>query len=221
MNSPKDRLMLYLKHKRMSLSDFSAQVNLNKAVVSRFGETTAPKSLLKIDENSDVNISWLLTGEGEMIKDGAISHSQSEESDLFSGVPKKFISHLVPIAAMGGSLIGFEEGGVSRERCERIVSPIADIDWVVPVCGDSMEPEYPNGSHVYVREVNHFDFIAWGHVYVLDTTNGIIIKVVEKSDEANCVRCVSLNPSGRYTPFDVPLRTIRRMYKVVLCASLK
>ena len=28
-------------------------------------------------------------------------------------------------------------------------------------------------------------------------------------------------PSGRYTPFDVPLRSIRAMYRVLLCVSVK
>lgn len=136
-------------------------------------------------------------------------------------VPEQFVSYLVPMAAMGGSLVGFEQDGVLRENCERAISPIADIDWVVPVCGDSMEPEYPNGSKVYVRRIEPGDFIAWGNVFVLDTTNGIVIKVVVESQRDDCVRCMSLNPSGRYAPFDVPKRSIRAMYRVMLCVSVK
>lgn len=136
-------------------------------------------------------------------------------------VPEQFTAYLVPMAAMGGSLVGFEDEGVRRENCERVISPVANADWVVPVCGDSMEPEYPNGSRVYVQQIYPDDFIAWGNVFVLDTTNGIIIKVVKESEKENCVRCESLNPSGRYTPFDVPMRSIRAMYRVLLCVSVK
>ncbi len=136
-------------------------------------------------------------------------------------IPDRFVSYLVPMSAMGGSLIGFDEGGVSKEDCEKVVSPIADVDWVVPVCGDSMEPEYPNGSKVYVRRIDPGEFIAWGNVFVLDTTNGLIIKVVNESEKEGYVRCVSLNPSGRYAPFDVPMRSIRAMYRVMLCVSVK
>lgn len=67
------------------------------------------------------------------------------EMEMSEYVPKKYISYLVSLSAMGGSLVGFEEEGGNRNRCERIVSPIANIDWVIPVCGDSMEPE--NGVH--------------------------------------------------------------------------
>ena len=131
------------------------------------------------------------------------------------------MTHLVPMAAMGGGLIGFEEEGIRREDCERVISPIAGADWAIPVYGDSMEPEYPNGSRVFVRQINPGDFIAWGNVFVLDTTNGLIIKVVIESERKDCVRCVSLNPSGRYQPFDVPKRSIRAMYRVMACVSAK
>lgn len=145
----------------------------------------------------------------------------SPSNEVKDDVPDKYISYLVPMSVVGGSLMGFDEEGVRREDCEKVVTPIPNIDWVVPVCGDSMEPEYPNGSRVYVREINPRDFIPWGNVFVLDTTNGLIIKVVEKSDNEGCVRCVSLNPSGRYAPFDVPMHTIRAMFRVMLCVAVK
>lgn len=168
--------------------------------------------------------SWLLTGEGEMLKsesetdrNKALTKEQYYEDDI----PEQFTTYLVPMAAMGGSLVGFEDEGVRKENCERVISPVANADWVIPVCGDSMEPEYPNGSRVYVQQIFPDDFIAWGNVFVLDTTNGIIIKVVKESEKKGYVRCESLNPSGRYTPFDVPMRSIRAMYRVLLCVSVK
>lgn len=169
------------------------------------------------------DIDWLLYGEGDMLRPEAEESDAAPVSESYyeDDVPEKYMSYLVPMAAMGGSLIGFEDEGVRKEDCERVISPIANADWVVPVCGDSMEPEYPNGSRVYVRQISPNDFIAWGNVFVLDTTNGIIIKVVNKSDREDCVRCESLNPSGRYAPFDVPMRSIRAMYRVLLCVSVK
>lgn len=169
------------------------------------------------------DIDWLLYGEGDMLRPEAEESDAAPVSESYyeDDVPEKYMSYLVPMAAMGGSLIGFEDEGVRKADCERVISPIANADWVVPVCGDSMEPEYPNGSRVYVRQISPNDFIAWGNVFVLDTTNGIIIKVVNKSDREDCVRCESLNPSGRYAPFDVPMRSIRAMYRVLLCVSVK
>lgn len=177
------------------------------------------------------NLQWLLGNDENMLTnqepEGEILKSQHGRAELPVGeyredeILEKFMTCLVPMSAMGGSLVGFEESGVRREDCEKVVSPIADADWAVPVCGDSMEPEYPNGSRVFVKQINPGDFIQWGNVFVLDTTNGLIIKMVMQSDKKDCIKCVSLNPSGRYQPFDVPMRTVRAMYRVLLCVSIK
>ncbi len=217
----KERLQAYLTYKNLSLRELERQCSISNGVLGRLSKSTSPKTLKRIEENSDLNINWLLTGEGEMLRQITESPDKIDTDYTQDDIPEKFVSYLVPMAAMGGSLVGFEEEGVMRENCERVISPIANIDLVVPVCGESMEPEYPNGSKVYVRRINPDDFIAWGNVYVLDTTNGIIIKVVVESERMDCIRCISLNPSGRYTPFDVPKRSIRAMYRVMLCVSVK
>ena len=206
-------------------ADFARSINISPQTITNWVNRGISKEGLSAIQKAYPTISpdWLLTGEGDMLRpeaevSGAVPMSESYYED---DVPEKYMSYLVPMAAMGGSLIGFEGEGVRKENCERVISPIANADWVVPVCGDSMEPEYPNGSRVYVRQISPNDFIAWGNVFVLDTTNGIIIKVVNKSDRDGYVRCESLNPSGRYAPFDVPMRSIRAMYRVLLCVSVK
>jgi len=167
------------------------------------------------------NLQWLLGNDETMLKNQGPESSVTTDEYSEEDIPDKYMTRLVPMAAMGGSLVGFEEEGVRREDCERVISPVAGADWAVPVCGDSMEPEYPNGSRVFVKQINPGDFIQWGNVFVLDTTNGLIIKMVMQSDKKDCVKCVSLNPSGRYQPFDVPMRTVRAMYRLLLCVSVK
>lgn len=233
-----DRIQAIVDHSGLSIPKYSVAIGtktpqaIRDLIAGRTKSLSADMQSKILSYSSKINPSWLLTGEGEMLineKDHSLDSSNFSEmnqenlQDTYreDEVPERFISYLVPMSAMGGSLSGFDVEGVGRENCERVVSPIADIDWVVPVCGDSMEPEYPSGSRVYVRRIDPGDFIAWGNVYVLDTTNGLIIKVVVESEKANCVRCVSLNPSGRYAPFDVPLRAIRAMYRVMLCVSVK
>lgn len=185
-------------------------------------KTLSDAAQMKIlDAFPEINGDWLLNGEGEMLKSEAESLDSLDMISQDDKVPEKYLTWLVPTAAMGGSLVGFENSGVRREDCERIISPIAGADWAVPVFGDSMEPEYPNGSKVFVKQITPGDFIAWGNVFVLDTTNGLIIKMVVPSENKNCIKCVSLNPSGRYQPFDVPMRTIRAMYRVMACISVK
>lgn len=221
-DSVKNRLIKYLNFKGISKSEFGRSIGVSNAYITSMRKSIQPDKLKAISESyGDLNTNWLLTGEGNMLMNGQDSFQVPTGLYYEDDIPERYMTHLVPMAAMGGGLIGFEEEGIRREDCERVISPIAGADWAIPVYGDSMEPEYPNGSRVFVRQINPGDFIAWGNVFVLDTTNGLIIKVVIESERKDCVRCVSLNPSGRYQPFDVPKRSIRAMYRVMACVSAK
>ncbi|SEA24790.1 hypothetical protein SAMN04487851_1041, partial [Prevotella sp. tc2-28] len=63
-------------------------------------------------------------------------------------------------------------------------------------------------------------FIDWGHTFVLDTVNGIIIKNVFPCtiDEKQVV-CHSINPN--YPDFNVFKVDIRGWYKVLAVIALK
>ena len=130
-------------------------------------------------------------------------------------------TYLIPMSAMAGSLTGFDTEGVCPRECERIVSPIAGVDFAISVYGDSMVPEFPSGSRVLLKRINHTIYIEWGNVFVLDTTNGIILKEVQPSAKEGILTCHSLNPNGRYKDFDVPMCEIRAMYKVLACVIEK
>lgn len=156
------------------------------------------------------NQMWLISGEGDML-----SQPQKENDAAYQ-------TYLVPLAAMAGALTGFDTTGVMDYECERVVVPIAGVDFAVPVYGDSMSPEYPSGTRVLVKRINPDAFIAWGSVYVLDTTNGMLLKEVQPcDDDDDFITCHSLNPSGRYKDFDVKRTHIRAMYRVLASITMK
>lgn len=169
--------------------------------------------------NSGINLSWLLTGEGEMLTtDAPVVEQRKQESEENEG---KLIP-LLPLSAEGGSLDGFDNLGVSLPDCEVIYSPIKDADMAITVSGKSMEPDYPEGCRVVVKRINHALFIEWGREYVLDTVNGIVLKTLEPSDDPNFIRCTSLNPDQRrYAPFEIPKESVRGVYRVHLMMGRK
>lgn len=166
---------------------------------------------------TDLNRTWLITGEGSMLNtDSPVPTAVRTPA----GEVDATMVLLLPVSAQGGSLNDFVVS-VKENDCEKVVSPIRSVDFAMTVSGDSMAPEYPNGSRIFVKKINEKAFIEWGKVYVLDTCNGTIIKILAPSEKDNCVRCVSINPDPLYAPFDVAMNDIYGVYKVLLCMSIK
>lgn len=218
----KDRVNELISWYKITRVEFERRAGLSNGYTRNLGGTPGADKLEAIlNAFPEVSRVWLLTGEGKMLKNtsdvGKISTAKPSHNE-----EEKFYTYLLPVAAIGGELSGFDCDSVMPRDCERVISPVADVDFAMPVIGDSMEPEYPSGARVMVKRVDPGDFIAWGNVYVLDTTNGPLIKEVQPSDKGDAfVLCRSHNPSGRYKPFDVPLASVRAMYRVVACVSLK
>ena len=120
---------------------------------------------------------------------------------------------LLPLDAKAGSLNDFVMS-VKLQDCERIISPIRNVDFAITVKGDSMAPKIPSKSKVFIKKIDHSRFVEWGEIYVLDTCNGTVIKRIMPTDDAQVIRCVSLNAD--YPSFDVALVDVYGIYQVLL-----
>ena len=217
MLSPvKKRLVEYIAYKNISIRKFTETCGLSSSFVSNIVNSIQPKTLNRISEQfPDLNTTWLLTGDGNMIKgqEPKIQPNAEILTDVtFYAVP------LLPLSAQGGSLNDFVMS-VKENECEKVLSPVK-ADFAMKVQGDSMSPAYPSGCTIYIKRINELIFIDWGHTYVLDTRNGTVIKTLLLSDKENAVKCVSLNPDPKFAPFDVSLSDVFGVYKVLACMIL-
>lgn len=65
----KERLEFFLKSKKISKTDFGKAVGVSNSFVSSMRKSLGPDKLQSIAQTyPDLNIEWLLTGEGEMLK---------------------------------------------------------------------------------------------------------------------------------------------------------
>lgn len=157
----------------------------------------------------DVNINWLLTGEGNMLrtesgKEENIPVAHPSDSPM-EGIP------LIPISAMAGAFTG--EQTVLEYECERFVVPtFKGAEFLISVKGSSMYPKYNSGDIVACKRLPMDElFFQWNKVYVLDTDQGPLIKRVKPGSDKEHVLIVSDNE--RYEPFELPLD---RIYHVAL-----
>lgn len=209
----KERLKEYIKNSGITVQSFEKRIGAKNSYVNSISKSIGANFLKAIErEFPNLNTDWLLTGQGEMLK-----KAQGDAPQIYGG----FRVRLLPTEAMGGSLINIDSDGITEDMCRWIGSPVKGSELAIPVMGDSMAPDYPSGSIVFVKRINHAAFINWGQVYVLDTENGIIVKEVQPSDSDEFITCVSLNPSQKYKPFDVPKSSIRAMYRVIASTTLR
>ena len=164
------------------------------------------------------NLKWLMTGEGDMLSSTSSAQPQPSVKNERVADDEAYKVPLVPISALAGSLNDFSLS-VKRDDCETVISPIKDIDMAIKISGDSMEPEYPSDSQVFVKKINERAFLEWGRVYVLNTCNGIVIKRLMPTNDPNTVLCESINP--KYPPFEVNLENVNGVYRVIMCMSFK
>ncbi len=189
--------------------------DIQKGKIKGISEKLADLLLLKFPY---YNKTWLMTGEGDMLKASSSVDSQPSVKNERVTDDEAYKVPLVPISALGGSLNDFNLA-VKRDDCETVISPIKDIDMAIKISGDSMEPEYPSDSQVFIKKVNERAFLEWGRVYVLNTCNGIVIKRLMPTNDPNTVLCESINP--KYPPFEVNLENVNGVYRVIMCMSFK
>ena len=126
---------------------------------------------------------------------------------------------LLPIFAQAGHLTGWSES-VMETECERVISPVQGVDMAVHIYGESMYPDIPNGSVVYVKRISG-RIIDFGKPYILDTVDGPLLTYVAPGHDDGFVKCISANHDPMYAPFEVSKTDIIGMYRVVMCMSMK
>ena len=184
---------------------------------------------------SEAQMSKAMKGDERNLTDNLIGKVQLAMEGKPQGVPEDWIKEfpsldkkreepvaqpmipIIPTDAIAGTLMEFATSVTSYD-CERMVSPIKGADYAIKVCGESMTPEYPNGSTIIIKKVSD-EFIEWGRCFCLDTCNGAVVKLVFPTDDPQVVECRSINPD--YPPFKVKTSLIYGWYRVLMCLSLK
>lgn len=168
-----------------------------------------------------VDSSWLLTGEGAMLQETENNNAPTPKHTVE-------IAHQVPHGSSEGiplipldAVAGFPAdsgGSVRLEDCERYVIPEFEnkgANFLIRVSGDSMVPLYYSGDLLACRKITDIRFFQWGTIYVLETSQGVIVKRVQESlDHADSILCVSENSSVHH-PFLLPRDDIRSLSIIV------
>ena len=166
-----------------------------------------------IEKYPQYNRSWLLTGEGEMLK-GAEPQRETEERTVKSytkGVPYYNVDFL------GGFDLLFDDSSIVPEY----LIDFRDFNRATCWCnitGHSMEPEINHGDIIALREIADFSFIPYGEIYAIVTTTGMrTVKRIGPSSAPDCYSLIPTNKSPEYGIQEIPKASILRLYEVLGC----
>lgn len=138
-------------------------------------------------------------------------------------MPEMFLSNdgsgipLIPIDAIAGFVLKEDSEGVIQGNCAQYVVPEFErlgAEFMIPVSGDSMYPKYSNGDVLACKKITDILFFQWGKAYVLDTSQGALVKRIFESKNPDCVICSSDNREN-FPPFEIPKTDIRSLSLVL------
>ncbi len=201
-----DKLTEYFENKGITQTAIAEELGVSKAYVNSLFTGSRPfgKKQAEIWENKfGFNRGWLLTGEGEMLKE-----IQPKPVISFTeGVPYYDIDFL----------LGFDELEAPWSESPDFLVRMPGYERATLWCnasGNSMDPEISNGDIIALQRIDDFSFLPYGDIYAIITTNGLrTIKRLGRSSRPGHYRLIPTNPA--YDPQDIPLSKILHVYRVM------
>lgn len=202
----KERLIEFLIHEGISKTEFGRKIGVSSAYVSSIRRSIDKEKVKSIALNfPDLNIDWLLYGDGEMLR--------SNHPHFIFDVENKDGTQKIPIydlVATGGLVSVFQDQ--DAEPANYLSLPgLPPVDGAVYIRGDSMAPLIKSGDIIIYKRVSlSEDSIMWGQIYLLsytfDQDSYTAVKYLRRSERPGHIRLASENPN--FDPQDIPSSSI-------------
>lgn len=141
---------------------------------------------------SEINAEWLITGNGEMLKEGEIKPTLGKTVPLVSRTA---------IAGFGNNNFSIEQTDI-KELYNIPKFKHKNIDFMIEIEGDSMNPSFKSGDIVACTIINQESFIQWNKAHIVATNEqGTLLKRIKPGEDNNKLLLVSDNSD--YNPIDI------------------
>ena len=209
----------------MTIAAFERSIGMSNA---SFGKSLKNGKAIGTDklENilliyTDINPTWLLTGEGSMLREPMKRGASGDEA----GRERKLIPFYDDVITVGGrdTLSAAMDGHMPNGDMIDAGDWFTDATAAIRHYGDSME-EYPNGCILALKELHDRRQIIWGRNYCIETDEMRVTKRLQPGAE-DYLMAYSSNtdtyPDGHlvHEPFRIYKDTIRRIFMVIGCIT--
>ena len=204
----KERILKFADTLDISKREFYKKTGISRGTLESSTGITEETLAKFIATFKELSLEWILTGEGPMLRsDLPAAHPATEPG---AGIP------LIPIEAVAGLPTDDPVGTRFIDCAHYIIPDFANlnVEYMIRVSGSSMYPKYSNGDILACRRVHDVLFFQWGKIYVIDSSQGALVKRVFQDEDPDRILLVSDNREN-YPPFSIPKSDIRSLSIVV------
>ena len=209
ISSIKARILEYIEFKGISKYEFYRDSEITRSVLDKEGGISENNIAKFLAYEPNIDIIWLMTGEGEMFPQPNLVQEPAEpyEDSQFS---KIFPVPLYKLESSGGLSALFHEKATPVNYIR--VPGLPKCDGAVFITGDSMYPFLKSGDIVMYKRIRNIpENIIWGEMYLvsidMDGEEYVSVKWIQKSEEGERhVKLVSENE--QHEAQDIPLERI-------------
>ena len=191
----KQNILLYLKKKGVTPYEFYKESGVTRGILQQNNGISEDNIARYLAYAPDVNIEWLLTSKGTMLKDDLNSIQTTKESTP-SELPATSMNPSVGTPYYDVDFIGgFDEvfnSQVNIPATNIVIRGFEKASLWCNVTGHSMEPKINHGDIIALRQCTLND-IQYGEIYavVLDTIR--TIKILRRSPDPSKLRFIPIN----------------------------
>lgn len=200
-----------------SYKDLALKLGVKEGTIKTWvGRDSYDLKLIVSKCNHDIDLNWLLTGEGSMTREASPPTQQSSQSPTVKPYPTQG-SDGIPLVSMEAAAgFGTAEFAIKDEDIQNryMVPDFNGIDFMIRVKGSSMYPKYSSGDIIACRILRESKFIQWNKCYVIATNEqGLLVKRLKKGSDDSSLLAVSDNKE--YEPFEIPTAEITGIALVI------
>lgn len=190
-DSVKERIKMFLKYLSIGQNAFEMKVGWSNGYINNTKNISADKLLSVIKEYPQLNISWLITGEGEMLKsDNSVKIFVPE--DLPKQVGRLYRAPIYESYPVSAGLHGL--AAIRDDKPDGYAYTTMPGVTFFPVIGCSFEPIIYAGEYIGVVKLNSWDRVDTEKIYFILTKEERMLKRLRvDKDREDILWCVSPN----------------------------
>lgn len=236
----RDRLEYYIAHKGLSVRRFEILIGASNGYVSNIKLNITPAKQKQIQSAfPDLNMSWLLTGEGEMLRhapsqnitgnNNIVGNSNTGNNTIIADTQaqKSTDNHYKPIVPKYLTSqpntdvykILNTDGHTMQLDSMTAIPPYNNFDFYYMVRQDAMKPLYKEGDVLALVHTERGSDIVQGASMIIDTNDfGFLLRRIY--DRGDYYECRIINENSSFETQNIAKTKVIRLYRIVYSIRL-